>query len=136
MRHATAGVLPAVCAALAASVASAQSSSLDGHSSATRSPVTLLGTEDDIGGDVERPALPPRIAQYPLENDPYERPPYFPSDQGPPTIPQSPYIVPPTPPLPAAEEEVGWIKFDQFRLNAGVLHDSPDGLGITDVVTT
>jgi hypothetical protein len=138
MRHATAGVLPAVCAALAASVASAQSPPRSGHSTSgipTSGPVKLLGAEDYTGEATERPALPPRIAQYPLENDPYEHPPQFPSDQRPPLIPQAPYIVPPTAPL-ATEEEVGWIAFDQWRFNAGVLHDSPEGLGITDIGST
>src|SRR6188768_714124 len=119
MRHATAGVLPAVCAALAASVASAQSQVPRTHSSATPStgPVKLLGTEED-SGEVSEPAFPPRIAQYPLENDPYERPPQFPSDQGPPRIPQAPYIVQPNAQLPVEEDEVRWIAFDQWRLNA------------------
>jgi hypothetical protein len=95
----------------------------------------LEAVEEDTGGPQERPAVPPRIAQYPLENDPYERPPKFPSDQ-PSATPQSPYYAPPSTPQLAIEEETGWISFDQLRLNAGVLHDSPDGLGITDLVAT
>ena len=141
MRHATAGVLPAFCAALAASVASAQSPAPDGHSTAgsSPSPVKLRAMEDDDGEAAERPALPPRIAQYPLENDPYERPPRFPSDTTPPAVPPAFYTPSnsPAPPVPAADDEPApWISFDQFRFNANVLQDSPDGLGIIDVVTT
>jgi hypothetical protein len=98
-------------------------------------PVKLLeAVEEDTGEPQERPAVPPRIAQYPLENDPYERPPQVPSDERR-VVPQAPYGARPTPPL-AIEEETGWITFDQLRLNAGVLHDSPDGLGVTDLVAT
>jgi len=139
MRHATAGVLPAFCAALAASVAFAQAPGAGGHSTfgaGAAGPVKLLAAEPESGDDFERPAFPPRIAQYPLENDPYEQPPQFPSDQRP-VAPEPVYRTPgPSAPPLDTEEDTGWINLDQLRVTAGVLHDSPDGLGITDLVTT
>ncbi|HVJ86546.1 MAG TPA: DUF6268 family outer membrane beta-barrel protein [Caulifigura sp.] len=121
MRHATAGVLPAFCAAFAASVAAAQSPPA-GHSTAVNAPrrVNLAGAEDDAGDATEPPSQPPR----------------FPSDRQPPPVVQTPSVLQPATPALVPEEETGWIRFDQFRASANILHDSPDGLGIIDINTS
>ncbi|QDT53843.1 hypothetical protein Pan44_18670 [Caulifigura coniformis] len=140
MRRSTHAALPALCAAFATSIAAAQPSAGHSASPGSSGPTRLVQAETEADPPIEGPAFPPRIAQYPLENDPYERPPQFPSDQRLPSnqpgtvAPQRSYA-PQTAPL-VPEEDTGWITFDQLRLNAGVLHDSPDGLGITDLVAT
>jgi hypothetical protein len=132
MPHPTASALPALCAVLTAAAAAAQAPPPAGHSTSSNSPkpVQLLSAEPD-GDDAadQRPAGPPRIAQYPLENDPYERPPEF---RRPPVV--NPPQRTPAAPLPM-DEEPAWLSLDELRLNAAYLHDSPEGLGIVDVVT-
>lgn len=134
MRHATAGVLSAFCAAFAALTAHAQSQPGGGHSTAVDmrplNPVQLLGADDSVEDATQRPALPPRVAQYPLEDDPYERPPQSPTQTPRYTAPNAAAS------LAAAEEEPGWLSWDETRFTGTYIHDSPDGLGMIDVVAT
>ncbi len=136
MRRTIVGVLTVVGAACAASVAAAQSPWPGGHSVAggVRGPVQLLGA-DDLESDEEptqRPGGPPRIAQYPLENDPYENPPQFRTPTAPPQYAAPQHAAP----APLPDEEPGWLTWDETRFDGTYIHDSPDGLGMIDVVTT
>jgi hypothetical protein len=87
------------------------------------------GHSTSAGPDAE--GMPPRIAQYPLENDPYE---------GPPLSPQAPAYndshsprtsSPAISPVPEAEP---WIKLDSAQVYGAYLQKSNEGLGWTDAV--
>ncbi len=133
MRSPRTWFLPAFCAVCAVGFGYAQFASAQGHSTASRSPVALLGADDSDEDEnaTRRPEGPPRIAQYPLENDPYERTPDVrrpPAYSAPTPAPNS------IPPL--AEEETPWLNWDETRFQGNYVHDSPDGLGIIDTIVS
>lgn len=100
--------------------------------------LTAPAAPDDVSPAEPSPAAPLapekplRIAQYPLENDPYEGPPVgaqapaYSDTRGAPAS-SSPY-------LSTEPEEEPWIDWESTQISAAYLHDTANGLGWSDVV--
>ncbi|MBX3442745.1 MAG: hypothetical protein KF774_10075 [Planctomyces sp.] len=125
MRRTSAGLLPLLLTVCA-------SRPLPAQAPPAASGWTSQSGSSPVAGEPDGTRSPPRIAQYPLENDPYEQPPGSAgtSPWGNPGLtqaPQSPW---------AAPEEPAWIARDWTQVQGGFIQDSAEGLGWGDVILT
>jgi hypothetical protein len=100
--------------------------------------VLLSGLESDDGAAAESgqgPAnsLPPRVAQYPLENDPYEAPPNT-RGTNPYGATQMPSPQTSSPTWTAEPAVEPWLKWDNTQINGTYIHGTTDRVGWGDVV--